>query len=156
MQSVDLFELEDLTGRLDKLLNQFPEERRKLHEEIAEIAKREVDTQIVASGINDANNKIRGWQEARVGSGGGYAAVSAVKGKGLTGDNSPGAITNYLEGGHRIRPPSGQAKRYKPAIKTPYVDGRHFYKEARYAVEAKIIGLVERFAEDLVSRIEGG
>lgn len=156
MQSVDLLELQDLARDLNELLIHIPEARRKLHEDIAEIAKKEVDTQILASGINDANNKIRGWQEARVGSGGGYAAVSAVKGVGLTGDNSPGAITNYLESGHRIRPPSGQAKRYEPAIKTPYVEGRHFYEEARYTAEAKVIRLVEQYTEELASRIEGG
>lgn len=156
MQSVDLLELEDLARELNELLVQFPEERKKLHDQIAVLAKKEVDAQIVASGINDANGKVRGWQEHRVGSGGGYAAVSAVKGVGLVGSNSPGAITNYLESGHRIRPPSGEAKRYKPNIKTPYVEGRHFYEEARWSVEAMVINLVEEFADDLARRMEGG
>jgi hypothetical protein len=101
MQSINLNGLEELTKELNALLNEFPEARRKLHEEMANMAKKEVDTQIIASGIQDDKGKIREWQEEHVGSGGGYAAVRAAKGS--TGDNSPGAITNYLENGHRIR-----------------------------------------------------
>ncbi len=38
-------------------------------------------------------------------------------------------ITQYLEKGHRIRPPSGRAKRYQPRIRSGrlYVPGRQFH-----------------------------
>lgn len=153
MQSVDLSALEKFSDELNTLLDEIPEARRKLHEELATMAKKEVDAQIIASGIQDSQGKIRDWQEDDVGSGGGYAAVRAVKG--VTGDNSPGAITNYLESGHRIRPPSGKAKRYKPQIKVPYVEGHHFYQEAQKNITAKAIDMSDKFAEELAKRIEG-
>jgi len=153
MQSINLKGLEELTNDLNVLLDEVPEARRKLHEEMADMAKKEVDAQIVASGVKDDRGKIRNWQEEHVGSGGGYAAVRAVKGS--TGDNSPGAITNYLESGHKIRQPSGKAKHYKPRINTPFVEGRHFYQNAQKNVDAKAIQIAERFAENLADRIEG-
>lgn len=153
MQSIDLKDLEKFTKELNDLLDQVPGARRKLHEEIAELAKREVDEQIIASGIQDNRGKIRGWQKSYVGSGGGYAAVRPTNER--TGPNSPGAITNYLESGHKIRPPSGRGKRYRPKINVSYVEGRHFYQNAAKSIEAKAIRLAERFAEDLAKRIEG-
>lgn len=154
MQSIDTRGLEELTKRLNVLLAEAPEAKRRLHEELAEMMKKEVDAQIDASGIQDTQGKIRAWQEEHVGSGGGYAAVRAAKGS--TGDNSPGAITNYLESGHKIRRPSGKAKHYKPKINTPYVEGRHFYQNAQKSIDAKAIQMVEQFVEDLASSIEGG
>lgn len=153
MQSVEIKGLDELDKRINNLLVEMPEARRKLHEELAIMAKQEVDAQIISAGIQDNRGKIRGWQEDVVGSGGGYAAVRAAKGS--TGSNSPGAITNYLEGGHRIRQPSGTARRYKPKIKVPYVDGRHFYQNARRNVTAKAIDIAEKFADDLARKIEG-
>ena len=103
MQSIEINGLAELDAKLQAILKELPEARRQLHERLAEMAKKEVDAQIDASGLNDSHGKIKGWQEAHVGSGGGYAAVRPQKG--MTGDNSPGAITNYLENGHRIREP---------------------------------------------------
>jgi hypothetical protein len=120
---------------------------------MAALLKQEVDAQIIASGINDSSGKVRGWQQEHVGSGGGYAAIRPTNSS--TGGNSPGAITNYLESGHKIRTPSGKARYYKPKIKTSFVEGRHFYQNAAKSVEAKAIRLAERFAEDLAKRIEG-
>ena len=89
-----------------------------------------------------------------VGSGGGYAAIRPVDTS--TGDNSPGAITNYLESGHKIRRPSGLARRYRSRIRKAYVDGYHFYQKAETRVEAKAIKLAQEFADKLAKRIEGG
>lgn len=154
MQNVELGDLEKFTRELDELLEQIPGARKELHEELATMLKNEVDAQILASRIKDDAGKVRGWQEKHVGSKGGYAAVRPTKSS--TGDNSPGAITNYLESGHKIRPPSGKSKRYKPAIKKPYVDGRHFYQNAQKVVEEKAIKIAEQFAEELAKRLEGG
>lgn len=154
MQSIDLSGLEEFSKELNDLLDEIPEARRKLHEELAVMAKQEVDVQIVASGVYDSRGRIRKWQQEYVGSGGGYAAVRANDED--TGDNSPGAITNYLESGHRIRPPSGNAKRYTPQIKVPYVEGYHFYDNARMNAEVKAIKIAERFADELAKKIEGG
>ena len=154
MQGVDMRGLDAFTEELNSLLKEFPQARRELHEEMASLLKKEVDSQIEGSGLKDEQGKIKGWQVPKVGSGGGYAAISPERSS--TGANSPGAITNYLEGGHKIRKPSGKAKRYRPRIKMPYVDGYHFYQKAQKSVEIKAIRLAEKFADDLAKRLEGG
>lgn len=153
MQSIDLKAMEKFIDDLNDLLDDIPNARRELHEEMAKLLKTEVDEAIISSGIQDTSGKVRSWQEARVGSGGGYAAIRPTDSS--VGPNSPGAITNYLEHGHRIRRPSGNAKRYRPKIRVPYVDGRHFYQSASRTIEPKAIALAEQFAEKLAKRIEG-
>ena len=153
MSSIQLTGLNQFDSDLETLLNELPEARRELHERIAKITKQEVDTQINASGINDSSDKIKGWQESVVGSGGGYAAVRPEKGK--TGNDSPGAITNYLENGHKIRETSGQSNRYKPRINKPYVDGYHFYQSTGTVIEAKAIAETEQFTEEIKKKLEG-
>ena len=153
MQSIDSAELEKLSDTLKSVLDEAPEKKRDLHEQLAELAKQEVDSQISAS-LGGDSGKIAEWQETHVGSGGGYAAIRASSES--TGANSPGAITNYLENGHTIRSPSGHAQHYKPAIHEPYVEGRHFYQASRSALESKAIAAAQRFADQMAERIEHG
>jgi hypothetical protein len=153
MESVEVDGLKELEEDLKAILQELPEARRGLHERIAKIAKEEVDRQIDASGLDDKTGKIKSWQESHVGSGGGYAAVRPVKGS--TGANSPGAITNYLESGHRIREPSGKVDKYRSRIKKPYVGGYHFYQAAGTVLEAKAISEAEKFVEEIRQKLEG-
>ena len=161
MQSVEVHYLEQLDKDLAKVLRESKASRRELHEQIAEAAKKAVDGQIAEAtkkaadgqtggGLNDEHGKIRRWQVKHVGTGGGYAAVRPVGG--ITGRDSPGAITNYLENGHKIRP----AGKTKSRLNVAYVDGRHFYQESQSTVEAEAIKLAEAFAERLADMIEGG
>ena len=156
MQEVDTREMVDFGRTLSNLLGELPEMRRELHEELAELAKKEVDAAISSSGLNDSSGDIRRWQAAHVGSGGGYAAVRAASEKegGGTGPNSAGAITNDLEGGHKIRPPSGKPG-YRPRIRMAYVNGYHFYQTARSSLEAKAIRLAEQFVEKFAKKLAG-
>lgn len=153
MQSVDLSGLEEFDKALGDLLDELPEKRRELHEEIADIIKSEVNAQIAASGLHDSSGHIKDWQEPYVGSRGGYAAVRASDSS--TGNDSPGAITNYLENGHRIRNPSGRGKHYRPRIKKAYVDGYHFYQAARNAAESRAIEATENFVKEITGKLEG-
>lgn len=153
MQSVEFDGLKKLDNDLRDIFADIPKSREELHEKIADIIKEEVDKEINSSGLNDSSGKIKNWQESTVGSGGGYAAGHAIKGE--TGDKSPGAITNYLENGHRIREPGGNAKNYHPRIKKPYVDGYHFYQSASTTVESKAIAEAERYVEEMKKKMEG-
>lgn len=131
-----------------------PEKRKELHERIAERLKNTIDAEI-GSRIEDSDGKIQNWQEKAVGEKGGYAAVRPLSGKngGGTGEGCVGAITNYLESGHKIRPPGG-GKDYRPRINVPYVKGYFFYEAA--GVEAERIALeeAERFADELADMLE--
>lgn len=142
--------------RLEKdiadLIREMPELRREMHEQMAEAIKQEVDNAI-ASSLNDSRGHVRSWQEKHVGSGGGYAAVRPASG--TTGRDSPGAITDYLNAGHRIRRPSGKSKSYRPRIHTPYVDGRKFYQRAAQSVEPKLMQIAQAMAEKAARKLGG-
>ncbi len=138
--------LSDLDAMLEETLKQFPKKQRVLHEQLSKDLLTLVQAAIGWS-INDSRGKIAGWQRKHVGSGGGYAAVRATDSS--SGDNSPGAITNYLESGHKIRTPSGHAKRYRQRIKMIYVNGRHFYKSAK----GKAAAFLQQRAQELADEI---
>ena len=151
MQSVDLSALDALDKKLEQLLKNAPEKRRAFHEKAGQVLKQEVDRSVAASGLHDTHGRVKGWQQSDVGSGGGYAAIRAIKGQ--TGANSPGAITNYLENGHKTRAKSSvdtgvwKSKQF-------YVDGYHFYASARGGLEGKLIKLAEDFAEELAKELK--
>lgn len=147
MQAVDLTDLEKLDKRLENLLKEFPEKRKDLHDNLADLIKNKVDSEISKS-VNDSYMKIRKWQGKYVGSKGGYAAVRAVDTS--VGKNSPGAITNYLEGGHKIRKPEGKNKYYKSRVKKIYVDGFHFYENSSKQIESEAISMIENFIDDII------
>ena len=98
--------------------------------------------------VNDARGRVQRWQDMRLGSGGGYVAVSPVDDQvtiNQTADRFVTAkdITQYLERGHAIRPPSGRSQRYVPRVRSgrSYVPGRQFYSwtqldAAKIATEA--------------------
>ncbi|MDD3173584.1 MAG: hypothetical protein PHF63_07990 [Herbinix sp.] len=153
MQSVDLTDLDQLDNDLKELFDKIPDRRRQLHEKIADVIKSEVDIQISRSGLNDSSGHVKAWQEQHIGSRGGYAAVRASDTS--TGNNSPGAITNYLENGHRIREPSGKNKHYRPRLKKPYVDGYHFYSAARKSAESQAITAAEEYVKEIADKLEG-
>lgn len=122
--------------------------------------------------INDSRGRVKRWQEVQLGSGGGYSAVAPstsvvgfnkVAGRKITAKN----ITQYLEHGHKIRPPSGRRKRYRWKVKAKadtnkkhnlytVVPGRMFYswtkadapKVAVRAARGAILEWINDFAGD--------
>ncbi|MEQ2445003.1 hypothetical protein WMO64_16240 [Pseudoflavonifractor sp. CLA-AP-H29] len=66
----------------EPLFEKVPEARRAAVEAMGETVKQELDAQIRAADLEeDAKGTVISWQEVRLGSGGGYVAVSPVKGK---------------------------------------------------------------------------
>lgn len=128
----------------DSILKKIPSMRHALHERIATIAHSEVKSNIDGT-LNDSRGRVKSWQRRYVGSGGGYAAIRAENTS--TGKNSPGAITNYLENGHRIRP-AGKAKR-RIRVAGAYVSGRKFYERSRQSLPDKARAEARRFTEQL-------
>lgn len=150
MQSIDDAGIKQLEKKFDAVMKKFPQERRALHERIGDMERAEVTGNIAGSGMRSTGT-VESWQQKYVGSGGGYAAVRAIKGAGSSG---PGAVTNYLENGHRIRASGGTAKRYKPRVHTAYVNGYHFYAAAKSGellgkAQAEIEKTVQNLAKEL-------
>lgn len=154
MQSVESDGLKKLDSDLKELLDDMPELRRELHEELASELKKALDAQITGAGMT--SGMIQGWQQPHVGSRGGYAAIRAIgsKERASTGRESPGAITNYLESGHKIRSPKG-GKDYRPRIHVARVSRKHFYQATESAFEAKALSIAGKFVETVAKRLEG-
>ena len=123
--------------------------RRKLHEQMGDVAYN-AGMQEVSRSTQRHTGNLQRWLSIYVGSGGGYAAVRAEKG--LVGKNSPGAITNYVNSGHRIRPSTTNRKR---KINVAYVDGRHFYQASKRDLPEKLAKLGEAFVSEIAERIVG-
>lgn len=111
-----------------------------------------VQTVIRTSGMTIRSGRIIGWQtlfRER-----GYSAVRPEASS--TGATSPGAITNYLEGGHRIRPPSGTAKRYTPRIRTASVGGFGFYAASQSGAAELASEIARKAAAEVAEKISKG
>jgi len=152
MQSVDVSGLDELDLRFADALREIPQMRRQMHEEAGTAIRGLVRIEVGRSGINDRNGKIKSWQEKFIGSGGGYAAVRAVAG-GERGRN-PGAITNYLESGHKARSPSGNAKRpRKSRAQKGYARAFLFYERSRGQAQAAAVEAANRYADGVAERL---
>lgn len=92
--------------------------------------------------------KVAGWQEKYPGSGGGYSAVRA-RAETYHKGYAVGYITNAIENGHRVSPPSGRAKRYRPQIRKAKVPGLGFYRASQPDAQA----LADRAAAELTVAI---
>lgn len=148
MQTVEVYGLNELINRIDDCIGARQVDHRELHERIVVQMKEEVDASILASGFQNPG-KIADWQGTHVGSGGGYAAVRAVKG--ATGSNSPGAITNYLESGHKVRPPG----KTRPRAKQLRVEGYHFYDRTKPKLLEIATAEAEKYLQEIADRLQG-
>lgn len=155
IQSIDLSALDELDARLDKLLKEAPELRKDLHEELADMAKKQVDQQIVED-IKDPSGKVRGWQEKHVGSKGGYASIRPISTSQPGVKYGPAAITAAINRGHKIRRPKEFKEGYRARIHTPYVDEIPFYQHSLPEIEAEAIKIGQEFVEKMAKKIGGG
>ncbi|MCL2045734.1 MAG: hypothetical protein FWG88_05055 [Oscillospiraceae bacterium] len=164
--SIEYKGLEELDRRFASAMRDRPELRLQMHIEVSKELQYEVLDQIDRVGIRQSGDKIgnanrptgglRDWQSRYVGSGGGYAAVRPI-GKadgGGTGRNSAGAITNYLERGHKVRRPSGKAKRQRKSRgRYGYARGYYFYTAARSRAQQVAIAAANAYAQRMLERI---
>lgn len=105
---IDKEDLTRLVGKLKAAPEKFKEARRQAFEAAQPEAKRIVDFSIDAA-IHDDRGRVKSWQEAHVGSGGGYVAVRPKAETYIETENgnryAVGRITNAIVSGHRT--PSG-------------------------------------------------
>ena len=134
----------------EQLSAAFREVRDKYLTEGGDRLRQSVENSIRTSGMTIRSGDVIAWQKLYRSKG--YAAVRPVSG--ATGANSPGAITNYLEGGHKIRGISGTAARYRPRIHVPRVAGFRFYESARSDAEKIAAEIAARCADEVAKKIE--
>lgn len=142
-QELDFSEFRKKFERLEIVKDLLPEMKREFLDSVSG------KTLSTVRGAIGGAGKVQSWQEARVGSRSGYAAVSP-KAKMFYKEYAVGYVTNAIERGHRNRSPSGQAKgRYRPRLTKPKVPGRFFYKSS----EAETARLAENGAKELEEKI---
>lgn len=149
-------QLDKLLASWDKLSREYPEMQEKLLEQLGQRMEKAVRSNVRASGMRDGGAKVAGWQGYHIGSQKGYAAVRPSNSS--SGPNSPGAITNYNELGHKTRRPKADSKRkgkYRPRQKVARVDGYHYYERSLPQVEAIAESGVSEIARDVVKKMEG-
>ncbi len=150
--------LEQFAREMEEILRDFPEMRREMHKKAAVRLQREVRIQI-ATKLNDEDGTVQDWQDVSIGSGGGYAKIKAKKGR--IGADSPGAITNYLENGHKARKPmKSQGERglwanKRTARSRAYVSGRGFYHQARKQAATVLQQEAQNLMEEVRRRLCG-
>lgn len=140
----------------DRLLEVVPEARREAVEAAGEAVKRSLDAQIRSADLSgiEAKARVSSWQQIRLGSGGGWAAVSPKKGtvyswdqranfggraRQHTWDGEPVTarqVTTWLERGHGTGTTGAMADSWskrlgkhqvKERLGKGYVSGRRFY-----------------------------
>ena len=75
----DREQLRRFNRRWETLYETFPESKRAAVEVMGRAAQNELKTQILAQDVDDGFGHVRSWQEVRLGSRGGYAALSPGK-----------------------------------------------------------------------------
>lgn len=154
---LDTSELKTLMEKLDSAPQTIKAAKRKAFAEAALKLKQLVDDEIGGAG------KVRRWQGAYVGSGGGYAAARpkaktfAEDSRGRITRYQVGAVTNAIDSGHRFPTPSGRSKRYRPRINSgrQNVPGRNFYKSAQAQAPKVAQEAVQQVADSLIKHMEG-
>lgn len=151
---IDATALKELEEKLAESPEIIKAAKRRAFEAAAPKLKNAVDSAIGGSG------KVQSWQGSRVGSKGGYAAVSPraktyVETKsGKT--YSVGQITNAIDKGHAIRRQSGRNAKYRPRVQVGFrVPGKQFYAAARQQVDAIAQQAVAQVGEELTKHLEG-
>lgn len=148
MQSIEKEDLKQLGDRLDLTLRNVPELRHKLHEQLGDMALK-----AVRGKTPERTGRLKSWQEKHVGSMGGYAAIRATdknsKENPSPGPSSPGAVTNYAENGHVVRPRAAKYSRQTMA----YVAGRKMYANAIPDIEREAAAEAEKLLDEVVSKI---
>ena len=134
----------------DKIRDVFRSVRAELLPEAGDELLQAVRTSFTGSGIQSRTGKVLSWQQKHVKKG--YAAVRPQDRP--TGPDGPGAITNYLESGHKIRRPSGKNRQYRPRINKARVPAFRFYKTAQAQAEKLAGELGQRLAEEIAARLE--
>lgn len=152
MQAIEVYGLNELINRIDDCIGARQVNHRELHERIAEQMKDELDASILASGFQNPG-RVVDWQGEHVGSGGGYAAVRAIKGEyGKTRKKYRiGYLVNALENGHRVRPPG----KTRPRAKQLRVEGYHFYDRTKPKLLEIATAEAEKYLQEIADRLQG-
>lgn len=162
---IDRQRLDQFNRYWEKVYQKVPEARAQAVKAMGEAVLQELGHQIQASDLQSgAKGSVRDWQEIRLGSKGGYAALSprkgikkgkqTWKGKAVTMKQ----VTGWLERGHGARKPApGNLRRWSRYTRsglnirtgTRFIRGRQFYSRTRL----KATDIAVRAADKVLSKL---
>lgn len=157
---IDKSELDRLISKLEGAPKVLKEAKRQAFKAAAPKLQKLVQNEI------DGSGRVRNWQEAYVGSEGGYAAVrprakTYAESRGFQTYSEPrkerprprhavGYITNAITSGHG--PPRNRAGYYSS---TKRVAGKHFYQHAQDLAGAVAEETAKQIGQTLINHLEG-
>lgn len=156
---LDKKEIEEWAHYWESLFQVVPEARADAVKAWGERMQEEVRRQVTSQGVQDSREHVRSWQELRLGSLGGWAAVSPRSGKaGIAGDGrahtwkgnqvTASQVTRWLESGHGNRK-TRFGTRFNTATASRYTKGHLFYSWAEMIAEREAL----KAADDALCRI---
>ena len=160
-------DLRRLSERMQQIVRDAPDQQRALHERLGETLLDDVRHRAPISvkghdlghGEYHERGTLRRWQTKYIGTRGGYAAIRAAETP--KGVNGAGAITNYVENGHRVgRAGYGVSARtrrrrrqYGMIPPLSFVNGRGFYHKAHAAAARLLTQAAERWADEIAREL---
>ena len=112
--TLDRQAVQKFNTRFGRLMEVYPEARATAVKAMGQAVQQELNAQIGKADLEtDAKGTVSSWQELRLGSKGGYAALSAIKASPYHGGRKPKSwkgtpvtvkqVTKWLERGHGVR-----------------------------------------------------
>ena len=171
---MDRREVRKFNSCWDDLFRAVPEARAQAVATMGQAARQELNAQIGKADLEtDAKGTVSSWQELRLGSKGGYAALSAIKASPYRAGKKPKSwkgtpvtvkqVTKWLERGHGVRKPDttkdyawSQSRKnrnrragWNAATGRSYVKGRMFYSWTK----TRATELALKAADQVLSKI---
>lgn len=160
-------DLRRLSERMQQIVRDAPDQQRALHERLGETLLDDVRHRAPISvkghdlghGEYHERGTLRRWQTRYIGTRGGYAAIRAATEP--RGNSGAGAITNYVENGHRVgRAGYGVSARtrrrrrqYGMIPPLSFVNGRGFYHKAHATAARLLTQAAERWADEIAREL---
>ena len=159
-------DLRRLSERMQQIVRDAPDQQRALHERLGETllddVRHRAPISVKGHDLGHGEYHERGtlcrWQTKYIGTRGGYAAIRAAETP--KGVNGAGAITNYVENGHRVGSrrqgvSARTRRRWKqyPVPPKSFVSGRGFYHAAHATAARLLTQAAERWADEIAREL---
>lgn len=156
--SVDTSGWDEFWNQWKGMIEKIPGMKQAMLEAVGMQLTENVRRAIDASGVDDAMGRVKSWQNAHVGSGRGYVAVRPDSVEVPTGGGgrktiNAGALTHYLDDSHRVRQPSGRAKRYRPEASVTRTRDFRFYAKAGTDADRAAVSAADAFCKQILEEL---
>lgn len=170
---IDRQAIDDFNRYWEGLYRAFPYARQAAVEAMGRTVLQDLYGNIVSADLEgDASLHVGNWQRLRLGSGGGYAAISPRSGAAVGGSRqtkwrgtptTARNVTRWLEKGHGVRQPAaGSSRRWNRVGRSGindrtgkgFVKGRQFYSSTKLKAVDHALAAAERLLEKIDEEVD--